>query len=94
MRRLKMPYSTPRLVPYSLSGLVACVRERSSENGWPVENRPSLPGTQPPPLIIEGFEGEVGDLVQSPVIDWMALVWKPRARRKHRKQCLKTVRGP
>jgi len=64
MRRLKMTYSTPRLVPYSPSSLAASVRKRSTEDERPVENRLSPPGTQPPPLIIEGFEGEVGDLVQ------------------------------
>jgi hypothetical protein len=64
MRRLRMPYSTPRLIPYSLSGLAAYIGKKSADDGRPVENRLSSIGTQPPPLIIEGFEGGVGDLVQ------------------------------
>jgi len=63
IRLLKMPYSTPRLIPHSVSGLAARTGERSAEDGWPVENRPWWLGS-PPPLIVEGFEGEVGDLVQ------------------------------
>src|ERR1700693_2922329 len=64
MRRLKMTYSTPRLVPYSPSSLAASVMKRSTVDEWLVESRLSPPGTPPPPLIIEGFKGEVGGLVQ------------------------------
>ena len=64
MRRLKMPYSTPHLIPYSPGSLAASFRKRSTEDERPVENRLTPPGGPPPPLIIEGFEGEMGDLVQ------------------------------
>ena len=61
--RAKMPYSTPRLIPYSASSLAASLRKGNTEDWRPVENRMSSSGTQPPPLIFEGYEGEVGDLV-------------------------------
>lgn len=64
MRRLKMPYSAPRLIPYSPGSLAAGFRKRSTEDERPVENRLTPPGVPPPPLIVEGFEGVMGDLVQ------------------------------
>jgi len=61
--RMKLPYASPNLVRHSLRSFAACVRKEEAQDWHPVENhRPAL-GTQPAPLIVEGFQGDVADLV-------------------------------
>jgi hypothetical protein len=60
----KLPYSTPGVFPYSRSDLANRFRNRDAEKSQPVENRFVGQGIHPPPLLIEGFDGEVRDLVQ------------------------------
>jgi hypothetical protein len=62
-RSQKLPYSTPRLIPYSLGELAALVGKSNVHEGRPVTPHSSGPGIQPPPMLIEGFEGDVEDLI-------------------------------
>ncbi len=61
-KRTKMQYSTPSLIPDSLNGLAARLREKHAETGHPAVNHSLRPGIYPPPLIIDGFSGDVRDL--------------------------------
>jgi hypothetical protein len=68
---LKMAYSTPDLSRQSSTGLADRIRERSMEKGQHNDAHFMWDGSQAPPLIIEGFEGEVVDLVEVlSLIDW------------------------
>jgi hypothetical protein len=61
-KRTKMQYSTPSLIPDSLNGVAARMREKHAENGHSAGNHLLWPGIYPPPLIIDGFTGDVRDL--------------------------------
>ena len=62
-RSQKFLYSTPRLVPYSLVELAALVAKSNVHEGRP--GKPlSGAGIQPPPMLIEGFEGDVEELIR------------------------------
>ena len=68
---LKMAYSAPDLSRQSSTGLADRIRKRNIEKGHPRSAHFMWEGGEPPPLIIEGFEGEVRDLVQVlSSIDW------------------------
>lgn len=68
---LKMAYSAPDLSRQSSTGLADRIRRRNIEKGHPQDAHFMWDGGQPPPLIIEGFRGEVGDLVEVlSSIDW------------------------
>ena len=85
--RAKMPYSTPRLISYSPGSLAATVRKKSAAAGRSVESRLSLPGTPPPPLIVEGFESDIGSLAQ--VLS--SLGWRSRRRPEPATEPLETI---
>jgi hypothetical protein len=64
MRQPKKPYSSPSLNPCSLSRFTAGAGQGNGKDAPPIENGLRGPGAPPPPLLIEGFEGEVGEVVQ------------------------------
>jgi hypothetical protein len=71
--RVKMPYSTPSLTPNSLSGLAGRIPNRDAQGGKSIEKRLLGPGTHPPLLVFEGFDGDAGELTQ--VLS--SIVWRP-----------------
>ena len=72
--RQKQPYSTPSLMPRSLSSLVNRTGNTTAASGRAVETSGKL-GDQPPLVSVEGFEGQGSDLVQALCL----LGWSPQA---------------
>src|SRR5579863_5359075 len=61
---VKMPYTAPSLIPRSFRGLASRLREQDGQPGQSVEKWLLPPGSPTAPLIIEGFEGDVRDLLE------------------------------
>lgn len=61
---VKMPYTAPSLIPRSISGLASRLREQDGQPGQSVEKWLLPPGSPKAPLIIEGFDGDVTDLLE------------------------------
>jgi hypothetical protein len=58
----KMPYTTPNLIPQSFSALAGRMQKRNAGEGDPAGNPLPSRGTQPLPMIIDGFHGTVEEV--------------------------------